>query len=80
MYSDVNKQLIQEGTEGSEEAGDAIKKIMPAYLEFKSSYMILLNLTQQLTRNKTELLWVFRTKSDLLNIIRTGETFAKTKK
>ena len=37
VYSDVNKQLIQEGMEGSEEAGDAIKKIMPAYLEFKSS-------------------------------------------
>ena len=33
VYSDVNKQLIQEGMEGSEEAGDAIKKIMPAYLD-----------------------------------------------
>ena len=32
VYSDVNKQLIQEDTRGCEEAGDAIKKIMPAYL------------------------------------------------
>ena len=34
VYSDVNKQLIQEDTRGwDEEAGGAIKKIMPAYLE-----------------------------------------------